>query len=66
MDAYSWSIQWTSVIASMKPPLFIYLASVICCNHNFWFPTQMLFSLQLRHAAEGSTGQESKCIPRWG
>lgn len=65
MEAFSWSIQWTLITAPMKSLAFVYLANVICCNRRFWFPTQMLFSLELRCAAEGSIGQESKCIPRW-
>lgn len=39
-----------------------YLASVIHYDHHFWFPTQMVFSSQLRCAASSSTGHEPKHI----
>lgn len=63
-EVSSWSIQWTSIITSMKPPGFLYLASVIHYNHHFWFPTQTFLPLQSSGASFRNTGPEPKHIPR--
>lgn len=59
MEVYSWKIQWTSVIAFTKPPVFLQSASATHYDCHFWFPTQTHFYLQRRSSAFVNTH------PRW-